>query len=55
MNETESRKKWKDEWAQSHYSTSYDALCSDRKRIVDQMYVVTQMIEDDKKNPKGCR
>jgi hypothetical protein len=51
------RKKWKDARAQNSYGMSYDALCNDRKRIIDQMYVLYQMEEDDKINSKkrGCR
>ena len=55
-NETEDRKKWKDEWAQKKYGSSYASLCSDRKKIVDQMYILFQMDEAEKKNnKKGCR
>lgn len=49
----ENRKKWKDEFAQSKYGSSYDALCSDRKRIVDQMFLLMEMEKADK--TKGCR
>lgn len=55
MKSETARLKWKDNYAQGHYSMSYAALCCDRKKIVDQMYQVMQMIEDEKKNPKGCR
>lgn len=51
------RLKWKDNWANGHYGMSYAALCCDRKRVVDQMYLCFQMDEDEKKNSKkrGCR
>lgn len=55
-NDTQDRKKWKDEKAQNRYGKSYAALCSDRKRIVDQLYLLFQMDEEEKNNPKkGCR
>jgi len=55
-NEAEERKKWKDARAQSSYGMSYAALCCDRKRIIDQVYTLLKMEEDEKKNPKrGCR
>jgi hypothetical protein len=51
----EDRKKWKAARAQKQYGQSYDSLCSDRKHIIDQLYLVEKMIEDEKNNPKGCR
>ena len=36
------RMKWKDEFSQKTYGKSYISLCSDRKRIVDQIYILTK-------------
>lgn len=56
MKNDNERKKWKDARAQSRYGMSYASLCSDRKRIIDQLYQLFLMDEDEKKNPKkGCR
>jgi hypothetical protein len=57
MSSDNSRKKWKDNYAQNHYSMSYDALCCDRKRVVDQMYLCMEMDKEEKENSKkrGCR
>jgi hypothetical protein len=51
------RKKWKDERAQRKYGMSYASLCSDRKRIIDQLYLLFKMDEEEKLNSKkkGCR
>ena len=54
--EAENRKKWKEARAQSSYGMSYEALCSDRKHVLDQIYTLLKMEADEKKNPKkGCR
>jgi hypothetical protein len=47
------RKEWKNEWANKKYGMSYDALCNDRKRIVDQMFLLFEMENEEK--TKGCR
>jgi hypothetical protein len=50
------RKKWKDERTQRKYGMSYASLCSDRKRIIDQLYQLYLMDKEEKANPrKGCR
>jgi hypothetical protein len=49
------RKKWKDEYAQNHYGMSYDALCCDRKRVVDQIFLCMQMDKEEKNSKGGCR
>jgi len=51
------RKKWKDNYSNAHYSMSYAALCSDRKRVVDQMYLCMEMDKEEKANSKkrGCK
>jgi hypothetical protein len=55
--EEQARIKWKDNHAQKHYGMSYAALCCDRKRVVDQMFICFQMDEEEKINSKkrGCR
>ena len=56
MKNEETRIKWKDNYSNGHYGVSYATLCCDRKKIIDQLYEVMKMIEEDKKNPKkGCR
>jgi len=50
----EERKKWKNNRAMKQYGQSYDSLCSDRKHIIDQLYLVEKMMEDEKNNHK-CR
>jgi hypothetical protein len=54
---TSDRKAWKNEFAQKKYGQSYDSLCHDRKEIIDQMWLLKTMEEEDKKNPKKglCR
>ena len=47
------RKKWKDLKAHERYGSSYDALCSDRKKIVDQLWLLSEMDKEEK--TKGCR
>jgi hypothetical protein len=49
------RKKWKDEFAQKRYGQSYVSLCSERKRIVDQTWILIEMERSEKLNKKGCR
>lgn len=54
--ETEERKKWKEARAQNSYGMSYEALCSDRKHVIDQIYTLLKMEHDEKLNPKkGCK
>jgi len=56
MGKTELRIKKKDELANSKYGMSYTALCSERKKIIDQVYLCIQMDEEEKLNPKSkCR
>ena len=55
MKENDKRKIKKDELANINYSKTYDSLCSDRKKIVDQMYTLWEMREEEKLNKKGCR
>jgi hypothetical protein len=52
--ETENRKRWKEARAQSSYGMSYDALCCDRKHVIDQIYTLLKT-EQEEKNKKGCR
>jgi hypothetical protein len=49
----EVRKKWKNEKAQERYGSSYDSLCSDRKKIIDQLWILNEMDREEK--TKGCR
>jgi hypothetical protein len=53
MNEEEKRKKWKDERSQRKYGMSYASLCCDRKRVIDQLYLLDVMDKEEK--AKGCR
>lgn len=55
MSETENRKKWKEARAQSSYGMSYDALCSDRKHVLDQIYTLLKMENDEKLKKRGCK
>ena len=54
MSETENRKKWKEARAQNSYGMSYDALCSDRKKVINQIYIVLKA-ENDAKTKRGCK
>jgi len=47
------RKKFKEEWSMRRYGQSYISLCSDKKRIVDQMYLLKKM--EEKEKSKGCK
>jgi hypothetical protein len=47
------RIKWKDEQAQKRYNSSYVSLCSDRKKIIDQLWILNEMEKEDKN--RGCR
>lgn len=38
MKNDNERKKWKNEKARSRYGMSYISLCSNRKRVIDQLY-----------------
>ena len=50
------RIEWKNQRAMSSYNKSYASLCSERKKIIDQLYELTIIEEEEKKNPrKGCR
>jgi hypothetical protein len=56
MNETQERMEWKNKRAQDSYGKSYVALCADRKKIIDQLYELIKLEEEEKHNPKrGCR
>jgi len=38
------------------YGKSYASLCSHRRKMIDELYELTQIMEESKKNPpKGCR
>lgn len=52
--ELKDRKKWKEIKSQSYYGSSYDSLCSLRKKVIDQMYEIAVSIEEEK-NARGCR
>jgi hypothetical protein len=45
------RKAEKNELANKKYGKSYDSLCSDRKRIIDQLFILNEM----EKQNKGCK
>jgi hypothetical protein len=49
-----SRIKIKDELSQRHYGTSYAGLCSDRKRVIDQLYLVG-VVQDDEIKMRKCK
>ena len=50
------RIEWKNLRAMSSYNKSYASLCSERRKIIDQLYEVTKLEEESKKNPKrSCR
>lgn len=47
------RKEWKNLKAQDKYGSSYEALCGDRKRVIDQMFILHELELEEKKT--GCR
>jgi hypothetical protein len=57
QSEEEKRMLWKNNRANQSYGKDYLMLCSDRKRIIDQLYLLMKMEEEEKKNSKkrGCR
>jgi hypothetical protein len=50
------RLEWKNQRAINSYGKSYASLCSERKKIIDQIYELIQIAEIEKTNPKrGCK
>ena len=56
MNDAEKRLEWKNQRAQGSYGKTYASLCSTRKRIIDQLYELTKLEEEERLHPKkGCK